>query len=747
MNTGVFYEVPAECQLDMAGSRRRAADLDIWTNQSIATVREVLEYEVNMSYTPFPYECAHRRRDTRRRNDLNVVAATVNQEAGLLPKAGMLPLVSGTTLLEAGENVSSSTYQWTLAFYQEASNGRIYDIGQVAFDHRTQLAANKIVRRQDQSGATNFFRISSSWASTHSAYDTILCWSGNTADNNGLTYGIATYNNIADALNDMPGNIVGEGYKSPKCPSDSGARLAPDQTVSFWLLENFELLRTDGNDRKPQEPTRTGMMAWFQSEYASSTWYSSISYHAAVPTEDSAGLVNHGNTTLVEDLFNGGMWYGLTNSTLGTSWPLRYISGPKSSAYYFGSLLPPIATICAITRYTGLHKGSILIGTDENVVIGHWRGYGGVAYFEDLWLTQLPASGKGSEYFYPICVTHEDSTVLASNEDVSKLLTHRAQGLAINRGGCCYTVESELSDWSVAEVIIWDRALTDDELQQAYDYLVWKLETGSNQSILAGSRPKDPPIPMLPQDGLEAAFHSSALPSSGSLSQWVSDHGTYLATVNGSVTTGIEGRYGASGLRFATGDVSTSIDFGPVLKQTFTICSLTRYSGRQNQGTILTSSTGDVIHGHWRGRVGVAKYHEVWRTDNEYRNLNSMEWLAMCGSNGGEAVLDGTLDVSINLHDTRNWYYKDLSLLESPHPGEYCYAEDLGHAASQNTTQDFCFWLREQNSHLTINPAQSRETKSDYAVAEVIIWNRTLSDQEMQDAASYLLMMLRKGTT
>jgi hypothetical protein len=67
----------------------------------------------------------------------------------------------------------------------------------------------------------------------------------------------------------------------------------------------------------------------------------------------------------------------------------------------------------------------------------------------------------------------------------------------------------------------------------------------------------------------------------------------------------------------------------------YTICSTTRYSGTTRQGGIIVSDTQDdsgepiIIHGHWRGVAGAAKYG-VW-----IRHLplvNSTDWLSLCAS-------------------------------------------------------------------------------------------------------------------
>merc|ERR1719149_225310 len=59
-----------------------------------------------------------------------------------------------------------------------------------------------------------------------------------------------------------------------------------------------------------------------------------------------------------------------------------------------------------------------------------------------------------------------------------------------------------------------------------------------------------------------------------------------------------------------SGTTSSAIAFGAVIKSSFTLCSVTRYTGGAKT-RILQGSPKNWLHGHWGGRAGVAYYEGV----------------------------------------------------------------------------------------------------------------------------------------
>lgn len=142
------------------------------------------------------------------------------------------------------------------------------------------------------------------------------------------------------------------------------------------------------------------------------------------------------------------------------------VRGGTNSQVVFGAgTIPPTFTICSVARYNGPSRGRIFVG-DGNWLHGHWYGQVGVAYYEG-WMTSpwtqiavqqtdwIVMCGQNAAPYYFLA-----DRVPASNGGGGGAGN---RNLGINSLGCCG--RSEASDWAVAEVSVWNRALSSDELE------------------------------------------------------------------------------------------------------------------------------------------------------------------------------------------------------------------------------------------------------------------------------------------
>ena len=180
---------------------------------------------------------------------------------------------------------------------------------------------------------------------------------------------------------------------------------------------------------------------------------------------------------------------------------------------------------------------------------------------------------------------------------------------------------------------------------------------------------------------------------------WKSEVNGFVGTVvGGSVKTEFQSGNGASGVvRTLAGDRNAQFNFGAILPAEWTLCTLSRYTGLSNR--IFLAGGGNFLHGHWKGRRGVAHY-DGWVTSKDSRGTK-MDWLVMCGTNKGQrAYVDG------------------VNVATADRNGE------------------------SGNKHLGINYAPNGGCcdgeRSDWAVAEVITWDRSLSDDEMKQKVEHL---------
>ena len=156
------------------------------------------------------------------------------------------------------------------------------------------------------------------------------------------------------------------------------------------------------------------------------------------------------------------------------------------------------------------------------------------------------------------------------------------------------------------------------------------------------------------------------------------------------------------------GTTKSTIRFGThnnVIQSEFTVCSVTRYTGGGPQGRILQASI-DWLHGHFAGLAGVAFYGK-WVTaktptpGNVRPNTN---WLVMCGTNAGAG--------------------SQLKLANGKSVGT---AEGGGGDAS--------LWV---NGGQFAGSYPGNEA-SHFAIAEVVVWSRGLTNAEMTAASNYLM--------
>lgn len=164
---------------------------------------------------------------------------------------------------------------------------------------------------------------------------------------------------------------------------------------------------------------------------------------------------------------------------------------------------------------------------------------------------------------------------------------------------------------------------------------------------------------------------------------------------------------------YLTGSPTDSYVFGTILPGNYTICSASRYGnavGAQRSGFILTSSNKLWAHGHQNGYVGVASYGQ-WVTSN-YAGFKIPTWVVMCGSSDGIHASDVYTGQGYNIGNGKVGATGSLTQVTVNLP-----AGGVGGVTSNSSA-----------SNLT----------SDWALMEVITWNRIITPAEVNDVVSWL---------
>eukprot|EP00223_Ostreococcus_mediterraneus_P007828 CAMPEP_0179701108 /NCGR_PEP_ID=MMETSP0937-20121108/1597_1 /TAXON_ID=548131 ORGANISM="Ostreococcus mediterraneus, Strain clade-D-RCC2593" /NCGR_SAMPLE_ID=MMETSP0937 /ASSEMBLY_ACC=CAM_ASM_000575 /LENGTH=196 /DNA_ID=CAMNT_0021574211 /DNA_START=56 /DNA_END=647 /DNA_ORIENTATION=+ len=136
------------------------------------------------------------------------------------------------------------------------------------------------------------------------------------------------------------------------------------------------------------------------------------------------------------------------------------------------------ATICSVSRYTGSHgvRGRVIIGTGISYTatgtVGAALLFGNV----DDWLVMCSS---------PNYVFADGVDVRTGNQ--GRVTSNLRLGINYGPGSCC---NGEVSSWAVAEMMVWNRALSKTEMRDASAYLM--------EEVLGRIQPRYPPPPSPP---------------------------------------------------------------------------------------------------------------------------------------------------------------------------------------------------------------------------------------------------------
>merc|ERR1712194_335577 len=163
------------------------------------------------------------------------------------------------------------------------------------------------------------------------------------------------------------------------------------------------------------------------------------------------------------------------------------------------------------------------------------------------------------------------------------------QSLFVNAG----RYGNEKSDFAIAELVVWPRGLTDEEMRRASDHLM--------NRIASPPPPPAPPLSPLPAaypEDLNAWYCPGAFDiASGTWEDCTGNGNTAALSGSGLVESRSAGHGAASEVLALSGTTSAATAFGAVIKREFTVCSVTRYTGGAKERILQGSSNW--LHGHW----------------------------------------------------------------------------------------------------------------------------------------------------
>lgn len=140
----------------------------------------------------------------------------------------------------------------------------------------------------------------------------------------------------------------------------------------------------------------------------------------------------------------------------------NYIVGTKDDYLFFPKdILNEQYTLIHVSRYNGPIKGRIIQSVDKNWLSGHHLGDIGASYQEG-WITRGKKTEKDT---FSLFIDQKsrfrfDNSETFTNEKVNVI----PQQLSINFG------HSQPSDWAIGEILIYNRILESDEIDQIKMY-------------------------------------------------------------------------------------------------------------------------------------------------------------------------------------------------------------------------------------------------------------------------------------
>lgn len=208
----------------------------------------------------------------------------------------------------------------------------------------------------------------------------------------------------------------------------------PDATASNVLSSNI-----------------TGLIAAYEgSTFSGTTWTDDVG------TYDTSAYT--GNPSISSTQLNG---YNILEGT--TSDGLQFPSG----------VLPSTYTLFHVTRYNGTEQ-RIFDGVSSNWLSGFWSGNAGVAY-HDGWLT-TQTDHHGTDW---VISTDQNSLYRSNGVQRGTSGGSSSKQLSLNYG----YYSAERSDWQCAEVIVFNRTLTQTEYEQVEQYLSMKYSLPLNGTV------------------------------------------------------------------------------------------------------------------------------------------------------------------------------------------------------------------------------------------------------------------------
>ena len=345
----------------------------------------------------------------------------------------------------------------------------------------------------------------------------------------------------------------------------------------------------------------------------------------------------------------------------------NYVYGTTADTLVFPvGILTSTYTLFHVTKYNGATQRRIFSsGSGANWLSGHLIGNSGVAYHDGWVGTELNYHGSNWVMSTDQRYLYRSNTVLRGTAGGGSVPTN----LGINNDQY-----GEYSDWACAETIVYNRQLTQAEINSTENYLIAKYPSFSLLPVVITS-----PI----TSGLVGWYDQTSWNQAGQTWGDKTGNGNTMTKTRGTVNSVSNYVYGttADTLVFPVG----------ILTSTYTLFHVTKYNGATQRRIFSSGSGANWLSGHLIGNSGVA-YHDGWvGTELNYHGSN---WV---------------------MSTDQRYLYRSNGVLRGTAGGGFVPTQ-IGVNAGYAGNSEF----------------------SDWACAETIVYNRQLSQDEIDSTENYL---------
>jgi hypothetical protein len=178
-----------------------------------------------------------------------------------------------------------------------------------------------------------------------------------------------------------------------------------------------------------------------------------------------------------------------TSASDGAVMPQTYLYGGTTSKIVFpAGSLPPTFTLCIMARYNGGTRGRIFVSPTGNMFHGHWNTYRGTTIWMDTWMANAGLIKGPNTDWLVFCGKNpgtKPNNILMNTIPSGVATSSFTTTAQLQLNNPAY----ESSDWAAAHAIVFDQALSDEELAHVsgsiYNSLFYPISIptlGSNSS-------------------------------------------------------------------------------------------------------------------------------------------------------------------------------------------------------------------------------------------------------------------------